>query len=319
MPLPPVVPPHLTAEVQSLLRQLAALTARAIVIPVPLEGWRSEVMVEMTRLKRAATTCYRINQAMRDLIALAGPEATTEALTPELVERFAASRPDRSAKSNNDAMAAIRRACNLAVQWGNLSSCPFGPETPWVEVEDRPRRRHHSRSELGRVLKSLAAGASGWEGGRLQALVAVLSYTGLRKTEALRLKVADVDLESRMLHVRRNGKRLKTRKSAAPVPMPVALERILAGWIPRAGSDWLFPGVKKFGPWTGGTSSKRAPDRIRGAGAGVGVPDFTPSSLRRSAATHLAGWQKLSGKQLQMILRHANQTMQDWYIQPGAA
>jgi integrase len=54
-------------------------------------------------------------------------------------------------------------------------------------------------------------------------LASVWAYAGLRRTEALRLRVEDVDLDRRLLWVRGNGRRLKTRASAAPVPICSAL------------------------------------------------------------------------------------------------
>jgi integrase len=304
-------PTPLTPEVMNLLRQIARLTAAVAVRPVPLVEWREQVLTKYQASPRS--TRNRMGQALELAIALCPHGSTTTALTPELVGRLAI-RPG-APETTAGLMRALRAACNLAVAGGSLDSCPFGPATPWPDPEDTPRRRHHSRATLARVLAHLEARSSGWEGGRLYALAATLAYTGLRKLEALRLEVQDVDLARSILHVRRHGRRLKTRKSAAPVPMPAALAAILTAWLPRCGGLWVFPGAKQLGPWTGGTSGKTAGCRLKAAALEVGVTGFYPQSLRRSCATHLRGKHGLSPAQVQLVLRHSSQETQRLYLE----
>jgi integrase len=306
---PPLI---LTAEVTTLLHQLARLTATCAVRPVPLVEWRETILVVYR--KKARSTHDRMRQALDLAIALSPPGATTtEALTPGLVERLAM-RPG-APETISGLMRALRAACGLAVASGSLACSPFGPSTPWPEPDDRPRHRHHSRADLARVLAYLEASSSTWEGGRLYALAATLAYAGLRRNEALRLRVDDVDLSRSILHVRRHGRRLKTRKSAAPVPMPGPLVAILRAWLPRCGAPWVFPGVMRLGPWTGGMAGKTARCKLRAAGLAVGVEGFTPQSLRRSCATHLRGKHGLSPAQVQLVLRHSSQETQRHYLE----
>jgi integrase len=295
------------AELARLLGPLARPAA-----PVPLGRWRDEVVAEYR--SRARTTRTRMGQALGEALALAGQGATTEALTPALVARFAA-RPGRAATTNG-LLSSLRAACNLAGVKGWISPSALQGASWTVRDPDPPRARHHGRAAIARVLGTLRAGSDTWEGGRLFALAAILSYCGLRKTEALRLRVEDVDLGRGFLFVRPNGRELKTAASAAPVPCPAALVEVLRDWLPRCGSEWVVPNLNRRGPWTGGAHGRRAADRLRAAGEEAGVVAFTPHSLRHSLATHLAGHWRLGSKQIQMVLRHSNRWTQATYIHP---
>jgi integrase len=308
----PMIP---TQEVMTLLHQLARLTASVAVRPVPLAEWRESVLAKYQR--RARSTRNRMRQAIDLAMALSPTGASTDSLTTELVERLAM-RPS-APETVAGLMRALRAACNLAVASGSLASCPFGPETPWPDSDETPRRRHHSRADLAKVLAHLELGSADWEGGRLYALAATLAYSGLRKLEALRLRVEDVDLPRSILQVRRHGRKLKTRKSAAPVPMPGPLVSIMGAWLPRCGADWVFPGSKGLGPWTGGMAGKTARCRLKAAALEVGVPGFYPQSLRRSCATHLRGRHGLSPAQVQLVLRHSSQETQRLYLEDDLA
>ena len=310
-------PPSLSRILQ---RILAALPPVAVV-PIPLPRWGE--LVEAHYRGAAKTTRLRAAQAVREAIALSPPGATTTDLTPELVARLAAYRSaERRPATIDGLLRAFRAACSVAVAAGHLADLPFGPATPWPSLRSVAplRSRHHSREALGRVLAHLEAGSRSWEGGRLHALTAVLCYCGLRRSEALRLRVEDLDFEIGVIRVvRRAGRPLKTVASEAAVPMPESLLEILGRWASRTGSPWLFPGVTRRGPWTGGMAGKKAGDRLRRAGEAAGVAGVTPHTLRHSLATHLRGWWGLSPKQIQMILRHSNQYTQELYCHEDLA
>jgi integrase len=178
------------------------------------------------------------------------------------------------------------------------------------------RRKHHPRADVVKVLDYLKGRSQTWEGGRLYVLASIYAYTGIRKSEALMLRVEDVDLKRGFLFVLPNGQELKTEGSSAPVPCPRALVAILRGWIGRCGSEWLIPNKGRLKPWKGGRDGKRPTDRMVSAGEAVGVEGFTPLSLRHSLATHFASFWGLSDKQIQMILRHTTVLTQRIYIHP---
>lgn len=291
----------------SQLLELLAVVER----PVPLEQWQREVLALYK--SRARSTRLRMGQAVREAIALAGPDATTAALTTELVDRFA-QREGRAATVNG-LLSALRTACRIAARKKWLSRSRL-EEAKWRVPSDPPRTKHHSRAAIARVLTHLRADSGSWAGHRLYAFAAVLAYTGLRKNEALRLRVEDVDLVRGFVHVRPNGSALKTAASEAPVPLCKAVVAILKAWLPLCGSDWVFPTSSRRGPWTGGSTGRRAADRLKAAGLAADVEGFTPHSLRHSLATHLATHWRLGAKQIRMMLRHTSDRTQVRYIHP---
>lgn len=179
----------------------------------------------------------------------------------------------------------------------------------------RDRERScHSIEDVARVLGYLRQmAARSWLGERLYALAATVAYTGLRRDEVLTLKVEDVSLFMALITVS-DRQRRKTERSASVVPIPRELSEILAYWLPRCGSEWLFPGVRRQGPWTGGACGERACDRVRQAGQEVGVAGFTLLSLRHSFATHARRQWGLSELQLADVLRHTSPVMQRFYV-----
>ena len=85
------------------------------------------------------------------------------------------------------------------------------------------------------MLDLLESRSETWSGARLHALAATIAYTGLRRTEALTLMVADVDASRGILDVSDRTRR-KTACSAAPVPIPPELAVILHTWLPQCAS-----------------------------------------------------------------------------------
>jgi integrase len=294
---------------------LAALTALTGPKPVGLDVWREEVTTKY--LTRHVNTRNKMAQALRELAQLAGPSASTADLTPALMDRFASR--SGAASTTNGLLGSVRAAARIG-----LKRKYFGHEQladiAWRIPDRGPKpRRHHSRADVAQVLDSLSARGDDWRSRRLFALASVWAYSGLRKTEALRLQRSDVDLERRFLFVKARGTALKTPGSEAPVPMPDALTVTLKVWAAECGSPWLFPARHRRGPWTGGTAGKRAGDQLRLAGAAAGVAGFTPRSLRHTLATHLTGFWGLSREQVRLILRHTTEATGGYYIHPDLA
>jgi integrase len=303
-----------------LTRVLAALPP-VHVEPISLEAWAAEV--DHHYQPACKSTRLRAGQATRLALQLSPPGSTTLDLTPELVAKVAAHESGTLRPATIDGrLRALRAACTLAVLGGHLVDLPFGPRTPWPALKSvQPlKSRHHSRDALAKLLAGLAIDSGSWEGGRLHALAAVWLYCGLRKSEALRMRVEDLDFGLGILWViRRVGRTLKTVGSEAAVPMPGPLSAILLEWAPRCGSGWLFPGCKLQGPWTGGTTGRKSSDRLKQAAESAGISGVTPHTLRHSLATHLRGFWGLSPKQIQMILRHSNQYTQELYCHEDLA
>ena len=238
---------------------------------------------------------------------------TTADLTTELIARFVAARSTvvKTATVRGD-LSYLSAACTYAVEEGWLDRAPR-----FKRVRPRPAKpaapRCHSIEDVGRVLDHLRSQASTWEGGRLYALAAVVAYTGLRRDEALYLRTEDVNITVCVLRIVAR-RRLKTLGSEASVPMPTELVKILETWVPRTGSVWLFPGVRRVGPWTGGTCGERAGDVLKNAAQMVGVEGFTLLSLRHTFATLARRRWGLSAIEVATILRHSTVNTQSWYV-----
>jgi integrase/recombinase XerD len=305
-------PPELRLLMRRMLRATGAASE-----PVPIGTWRAEVERLYTPPRRRPSTCHRVRQAVREASGLVDADGTTADLTAELVERYAADLAARPIRAETAAglLRGLRAACTLAVERGWLDFGPFLDWSEWPAADDLPlKSRHHSRSEVARVLGRLRSGAGTWEGGRLYTLAMSWSHAGLRLSESLRLRAEDLDFEASTITVRRRGRPTKTRASAAAVPMPDHLATALRAWLPRVdGTPWIFPGLKRVGPWTGGKWGSRPCEALRLAAEAAGVQGMTPHTLRHSLSTHLRGWRGLSPKQLQMILRHSNVYTQELY------
>ncbi len=333
------------------LRQQLADQFRPVVEAAGPVAWPlfSEEFLSLYRPPlRAKATLAGMRQVMDIVAELLGEGGTTADLTPTLIVRFIQSRPaTESAFTTKQMLAKLRVACNYAAGLGYCRVSPFALRKSWIRVSIRKatKQRHHSIEDIGRALElarrdtiTKAPGSwSQWRARRLYALVSVVAYTGLRKQEALRLRVEDVDIEGRIIDVvSRQGSELKTGASAAPVPMPDALAEILAEWMPhlalpanapapanapmpvanprgKRDDAWLIPNAYRTGPWQGGSHGYRPIDRIRRLGERCGIEGFTFQSLRHSLATHLESRFGCSELVVQRILRHTSTRTQAHY------
>lgn len=300
-------------------------------MPIPWDRFKREVLALYAPPMRSPATLSGMRQIL-DLVAGLGVSSTA-GLTPELVARFIAARPVGESPNTTYALVArLRVLCNYAAGRGYLYVSPFALRKRWVRKVRRGARRHHSREEIARVLNLMRGeierkrGWAQWRARRLHALAATVAYTGLRRTEALYLRVEDIDLEARMLLIHPGRHRLKTEDSAQPVPIPDALLPILSEWLPHLAlpdpppastcdPGWVFPNTLRTGPWTGGSPAHQPLSRLKAAGKRAGVEGFTFQSLRHSFATHAEFW-GLSDAMIQRILRHTTTRTQWYYRHP---
>jgi integrase len=248
------------------------------------------------------------------LVRAMGVQNTAE-LTTELAARFVARRAETvNPNTIRGDLSYLSAACSFAVEEGWLDHPPR-----FNRVRPRPLKssatKVHSITEVAAVLDLLRSRSETWKGGRVYALAATVAYTGLRRDEALTLQVEDVNLAASLLTISDRLQR-KTEASAAIVPIPPELVDILRIWLPLCGCDWIFPGVRRQGPWTGGKCGERACDLIREAGRECGVAGCTLHSLRHSFATWARRRWGLSAMELQQILRHTSPRTQAWYLHP---
>jgi integrase len=263
----------------------------------------------------APRTARKMHQVL-ELVRIHTGILRIDQLDTELAAGFVARRSATvSAATVRGDLAYLSAAATIAVEEGWLERPPR-----WKRI--RPRRtkpvypKVHAIAQVGAVLELLRSRSETWTGARLHAVAAVAAYTGLRRDEILWLKCEDVDLAAGLLRVV-DRRRLKTQASAAAVPICPELRSILEAWLPRTGSGWLFPAVRKRDrPWVGGANGERPCERIREAGRECGVDGFTLSSLRHAFATWARRRWGLSSLELQEVLRHTSPRTQAWYLHP---
>jgi integrase/recombinase XerD len=115
---------------------------------------------------------------------------------------------------------------------------------------------------------------------KLRAVLMICYASGLRISEAVKLKVSDIDSSRMVIHVR-GGKGAQDRLSMLS---PALLELLRTYWRCHRPTDWLFPGIKA----NKHISAATAQDVCREAAQRVGFSKrVTPHVLRHSFATHL--------------------------------
>lgn len=318
---------------------------------IPLAEFRERVLALYAPPLRARKTLGKMTQVLNDLCAMEGL-ATTADLTTSAVARFVASRPaGEHPNTTYGLLSYLRAACAIAEGEGWVRVSPFRTRRRWTRRVAPTPPAHHSREDLARVLDLARAdvaeksGWARWRARRTLCLLATVAFTGIRRNEALYLRVEVLDLGRRILLINaRVGNRLKTEAAAAPVPIPDALAPTLAGWLehrgdPPAAPDgglpswlhvagvkppgvirsggpadgdtpqdvaWLFPNCYGTGPWTGGSPGFKPLDRLKALGRRAGLKaPLTFQSLRHSWATHAETW-GLNDAQIQRVLRHTN-------------
>jgi len=296
----------------------------------------SEVLALYRPPMRRIATYRKMEQVLREFGGLCRRPAD---LTPSSVAAWIAAHPGRRPATVESYLRSLRAACTYAIGAGYLQRSPFDFRSPrqWVDWDveelDPPV---HSAGEIARVLaladgemgdgiwgvgsgqsrplyagvcgsmREYAGGVGGWRAARLRAVVYAFAFTGARRKELLGLAVADVDLEHGVIDIRTNGRRsLKTHASAARIPIAAPLAAVLADWIPRCGSTWLFPGVRRRGPWLEGPVGEKSLDQVKALGLRAGVPGLTFQSFRHTFASLAEGW-GIGELALQRILRHSN-------------
>ncbi len=150
---------------------------------------------------------------------------------------------------------------------------------------------------------------------RHKALLMTLYGAGLRISEALELKPADIDSQRMLIHVR-GGKGNKDRMVKLSTQLLVALRE---SWRSRPANDagiWLFPQVAHSDRAMQSSTAERIVSRAaRRAGIAKRV---SPHTLRHSYATHLldAG---VDLRTIQLLLGHTNLKTTSLYMHVSQA
>jgi integrase/recombinase XerD len=137
---------------------------------------------------------------------------------------------------------------------------------------------------------------------KAQAALSVAYGAGLRASEVVHLKVADIDSERMILRVEQ-GKGLRDRNALLS---PALLALLRAWWVEghRLGKmhpgGWLFPGMNLVDP----LSTRQLNRMVKQAATGAGIDKrISMHTLRHSFATHLLE-QKVDIRLIQVLLGH---------------
>jgi integrase len=289
--------------------------------PVSFSRFETEILSLNEPPLRAKATWRQLRQVLREFAALPSMGRAND-LRPAAIAAWIKAHPMRSPARTASLLRSLSGACSYAVGEGYLRRSPFAFRKvhEWIRNEvlapEHPRpNRHRSAEEIERVLRLLDAEASlgAWKSGRLQALVYLVAFTGLRKSEALHLRPWDIDLDARTVSIEpRRSSRLKTRKSAAKLPLAEPAVDVLRRWKPRCGDRYLFPGVRGIGPWLGGCPGYKPLEEVQAAGERAGVAGLTFLGLRKGIGTLAKSW-GLGPLEVQALLRHTSVETQRWY------
>jgi integrase len=271
---------------------------------ITFDDFRRRVSVIYATERYSRGTRLKVRQVLNELERL-GPSTTAD-LTTELMARWVVGKRGANPNTVIGLLGYARSLCSLACSEGWLERPP-----DWRRLRPRPRAMTRNAppgfDQLGRLLSHLRdqAETGGWRERRLCALVWTFALTALRLREALYLQVGDVDLVHGLIRVEPR-RRLKTEQSAATVPMPSALAVMLGDWVPYTGSQWVFPGVRRVGPWDGGPEGGRPLDELARAARETGLGHITFHALRHAYGTYALEHWGLPLWVVQRVMRHTD-------------
>ena len=193
-----------------------------------------------------------------------------------------------AARTVNLVLALVRAVLRFAVANGHISSSPtdrLGRGKLMLPIEKvklaPPIER---REDVGRLLTVLREIGNELHRPELYPLFALLAYTGLRRGEALGLRWPDVDLDRRMITVRRSYDGQTKSNKHRTVPVPASLVSTLRAY--RLAEPWQ--GELVFPNAAGGMYSPNAKleTLLRRGLARVKLPRIRVHDLRHIFASH---------------------------------
>ncbi len=202
----------------------------------------------------------------------------------------------------NSSLRVLRRALRLAVEWGELDSCP--------NIKRLPGERHRERVVTPEEEDKYLASATEL----LHSIVTVLIDSGMRPEECYRLRWESINWSSG-----RNGTMLVTHgKTAAArrlLPMTPRVRALLLNLWDDAGNPqegWVWPAGTKSGHVEPSTLKKQHRNAIRLSG----VRHFVLYSLRHTFLTRL-GESGCDAWTLARIAGHSSISISARYVHPS--
>lgn len=256
---------------------------------MPIEKFEAAIKADYARRHVTNAVTWGVDRTFRVWTDIMGVKTTAELEAIDIADRTSKANPYQRERSRNwltgTSNAILRRGHEL----GLLKTLP---PLPTVNSKGRlpkgDRTNPPSRALFDRLLETLKADDT-WEGLRLLVLVMIVALAGIPLRPALAVLVTDVDLAAGVIWIR------KTSGWAAPLPrresqtkriaiaIPACIIPALRRWLPQTGCEWLFPGLKRKGPWPIPGSWAGSPlGALRAACTRAGIKKgITFESLRR--------------------------------------
>ncbi|WP_422924530.1 tyrosine-type recombinase/integrase [Singulisphaera sp. PoT] len=288
--------------------------------PVDLADLYEELETIYSTGNHAKKTLTKVRQMLRLLGELPEEDghprpSSTRDLTTANMARFIKRRLGAGLARNTvrGDIAYLKTICTYAIEQGYLDRAPAWRR---MRIREEPTKINVpiSVEQAERLFDLLYRRSIDWEGHRLFALYAVLLMTGVRRQEALRAHIRDVKLGESKLDLVVRDARFKTVESEKWVPIPPLLGEILREWMPRSKSKWLFPGVRRKGPWTDGQAGNKALDQLQSAAREAGIEKLTMHGLRHTFGTHALVHFKIELWAVQRFMRHTDSRTTQRYL-----
>ncbi len=203
----------------------------------------------------------------------------------------------------NRLLALLRRMFNLAKLWGFVGDGFSNPATGIPLHRERQRDRWVTPDELPRLAEAISTQSRPF----VRAAFWLYLLTGVRKSELLGAKWADVDLDRREL-------RLPETKAGRPhiVPLSEPALEVLRSLPREHGNPHILPGRKEGAPLV---NIAKAWDQVR---RNAGIQDVRLHDLRRTVGS----WLAQSGNDIHLIgkiLNHSNLSTSMIYARFGTS
>lgn len=249
----------------------------------PVSPLRRRMIEDMTIRRLAPKTRQTYIRAVKEFAAFFG--ASPEQACFEDVRRYQLHlvQSGMSASSINHRLTALRFLFQVTLRKPEVVA-----KVPYVR-EPRKLPVVLSPSEVARLLEAAP-------GLKHRAALSVAYGAGLRASEVVSLKVADIDSQRMVIRVEQG----KGRKDRYVMLSAQLLKLLRAYWVEARPQGWLFPGRDPVNPMT-----TRSLNRACHAAAHLAEIDKRVSlhTLRHSFATHLLE-QKIDVRVIQVLLGH---------------
>lgn len=209
--------------------------------------WLRYWLENIVRPYRAETTVYGYRNMIENYLVPRLGKIQLQALTPQKIQRYYTDLLTKTTLSANTVRKhhdLLRTALDVAVRQQMIATNPADRvEAPKTKT---PERHFYSPQDLARLLQCA-------EGHRLELVIKLAAYLGLRREEYCGLHWSDVDFAHHVLHIRGARttagskiieKETKTVSSTRSLHMPAPLEDALRREYERQQDDRAFLGAE---------------------------------------------------------------------------